>query len=101
MIVLNFKNCYVTNSINGTLPHTLQNTFTLTKNTHKHNTRGSAQHQIVTPKVKTSIYGIRSIKYQSVQIWNFIVNTFPHEKLYLKKKFACKKFLTNYLLQNY
>ena len=38
---------YVTNSINGYLPSTLKNTFTLTKNAHKYNTRGSAQHQIV------------------------------------------------------
>ena len=43
---------YDTNSINGNLPSTLKNTFTLTNNAHKHNTRGSVQHQIVTPKVK-------------------------------------------------
>ena len=88
---------YVTNSINGNLPSTLKDTFTFTKNAHKYNTHGSAQHQIVIPKVKTLIYGIRSIKYQSVQIWDFIVNTFPHEKLYLKKINACKRFVTNYL----
>ena len=71
---------YVTNNINGNLPSTLKDTFTFTKTAHKYNTRGSAQHQIVIPKVKTSIYGIRSIKYQSIQIWNFIVNTFEEEK---------------------
>ena len=76
---------YVTNSINGNLPSTLKDKFTFTKNAHKYNTHGSAQHQIVIPKVKTLKYGIRSIKYQSIQIWDFIVNTFPHEKLYLKK----------------
>ena len=91
---------YVTNSINGNLPSTLKITFALTKNAHKHNTPGSAQHQIVIPK-NTLIYGIRSIKYQSTQIWNFIMNIFPHEKLYLKKKIACKRFLTNYLIKNY
>ena len=80
---------YVTNSLNGNLPSTLED-FTFTQNAHKYNTHGSAQHQIVIPKVKTLIYGIRRIKYQSIQIWDFIVNTFPHEKLYLKKKNACK-----------
>ena len=69
---------YVTNRINGNLPPTLKDTFTFTKNAHKYNTRG------------TLIYGIRRIKYQSIQIWDFIINTFPHEKLYLKKKNACK-----------
>ena len=53
---------YVTNSINGNLPSTLKDTFTFTKNAHKDNTRGTAQHQMVMPKVKTLIYGIRSIK---------------------------------------
>ena len=85
---------YVTNSINGNLPSTL-------KDKHKYNVHGSAQHQIVIPKVKALICGIRIIKYQSIQIWDFIVNTFPHEKLYLKKKNACKRFVTNYLLKNY
>ena len=54
-----------------------------------------------TTLVKTLIYGIASTKYQSVQIRNFIVNTFPRERVYLKKEIACKRFFTNYLLQNY
>ena len=92
---------YIYQSINGNLPITLRNIFKPTETLHGHNTRGSSHHQLSIPKANTLVYGIKSINYQSMQFWNFIVNMFPENKLQIEKKNNCKRFITNYLLDNY
>ena len=65
---------YIHDSINGNLPSSLINIVEPTKQLHRYNTRGASHHQISIPKANTLVYGIRSIKYQFIQFWNFIVN---------------------------
>ena len=48
--------------------------------------------------VSVYVYGIRSINYQSIHFWNFMVNTFPEKKLQIKREKYCKRFVTNYLI---
>ena len=62
---------YIHDSINGNLPSSLINIFEPTKQLHIYNTRGASHHQISIPKANTLVYGIRSIKYQSIQFWSF------------------------------
>ena len=84
---------YIKDSINGNHPCVFNNTFQLSRNLHTYYTRGV--------KVKTEAYGIKSITYQSAHFWNYMINIFPEKKLHQQSKAACKKIVTNYLLQNY
>ena len=81
---------YVLESIKGNLPTALNNSFELTKNIYEYNTRGSLQYNVSVPKAHTQMYGIKSIKYQSVQFWNHIMKTFPDKQLQAHSKTVCK-----------
>ena len=90
---------FVFEDIKGNLPKALSNTFQLTRDRHSYNTRNAAKYTVCIPKVNTTVYGIRCIKFQSSQIWNFLVTKFPE----LKEKSKCisKKIITSYFLESY
>ena len=92
---------YVLESIKSNLPIALNNSFELTKNIYEYNKRGSLQYNVSVPKARTQMYGIKSIKYQSVQFWNHIMKTFPDKQLQAHSKTVCKKYLTSHLLELY
>ena len=77
---------YVHDFIKGNLPSIFNNTFKLTQNVHNYHTRGSSQHQISLPRVKTQIYGIKSINYQFIHIWNYYVCKLPQNKWHMQRK---------------
>ena len=91
----------VLDSIKGNLPKVLQDTFKLTQNLHTYNTRGASLYKMAVPKVRTQIYGIKSIKYQSIQFWNYMVGEFPEKTLHLKSKSVCKKIIYDHFMQMY
>ena len=64
---------YVLEDIKGILPPSLQNTFILSSTAHTYKTCSSIQHKIKIPTVKTTVYGIRSIKSQSCQNRNYYI----------------------------
>ena len=92
---------YVLDDINGQLPSALSNNFQLVRNSHTYNTRSSSRHNVTIPPVKTMIYGIRSIKYQSCQIWNNIMNTYSNSKIHDKSKRVCKKIIKKHFIESY
>ena len=71
---------------------------TLAKTKHNRNTRGASCNQVVIPKVRTQIFGIKSITYQSAQYWNYIVTLFPQHNFLKKSKYTSKKVITHYLI---
>ena len=85
----------------GDLPTALSNTFKLAQESHRYNTRGASQHKMVLPAAKTVVYGLRSIKYQSITIWNYLMGKYKINKLYEKSKLICKKFITKGFLDSY
>ena len=92
---------YVFDCLKNTVPNVLRQTFTLITSRHGYNTRGASCNQVVIPKVRTLVYGIRSITYQSAQFWNFIVNLFPQINFLRKSKLTSKKVITKYLIEVY
>ena len=64
---------YVLEDIKGILPPSLQNTFILSSTAHTYKTRSSIQHKVMIRTVKTTVYGLRSIKFQTFQDWNFFI----------------------------
>ena len=56
---IRLENFYlVQNDLKGELPTPLLDTFKIIADTHDHNTRGSAQHKLSLPKIRTQAYGI-------------------------------------------
>ena len=92
---------YVHNSFNGKLPQPLKNYFQLIANTHHFNTRCANKLNITLPKVRTQMYGLNSITYQSAAFWNFIVNILSNKQLYYQSKAVCKKYISKYFFDSY
>ena len=93
--------CYVYDGLNDILPQALSDNFTKASSLHRYQTRNSLNHCVLLPKVNTSVYGLKSIKYRSASDWNYIMNSFVDNHLNNKCKSYCKKHLTNYFLQSY
>ena len=93
--------CYVHNSINGNLPASLRNSFTIAADTHNQNTRGASQFKMLQPKARTQPFGINSIKYQAAGFWNIVANASPEEKFHLQSMSMCKKKVKKYLIDQY
>ena len=71
--MIQMDNCLlVLNHINKSLPKTFENFFQYFNNQHNHNTRDSSSKKIVLPQVKTTHYGLQSIKYRAGKDWNNI-----------------------------
>ena len=92
---------YVHNSINGTLPVALRNSFQMTADIHDFNTRGSAQCKVILPKARTLNYGLNCINYQSSASWNLFMNIFCDKNLHRERKSTCTKVITKYFLDSY
>ena len=92
---------YVHDSLKGTLPFALNNNFNFSHNFHNYNTRGSVLNKIILPKVRTKVYGLKSINYESSLVWNNLVSKFGKKMLHLKSKYYCKNLMTQHLLGNY
>ena len=53
------------------------------------------------PVVRTSVFGLNSIKYKSVAFWNYLNRLFYMCKLFDKKRNLCKGFIKNYFIEGY
>ena len=89
----------VHDSLNNNLPSSLSGKFALVDTVH--NTRNETYFQIDRPINKTFLYGSRSIKSKSVDIWNFINAHSYQEKLQEKSRSICKTFVSKFLLDRY
>ena len=92
---------FVLDEINDTLPPALRDAFQLTAHCHDYSTRSTTQHKVNIPSVKTTIYGLRSITFQSSHEWNFFINHFNDKFLHTKSKTVCKKMLSDFFLESY
>ena len=73
----------------------------LYKNSKILNTRSAAQYQISLPKVRTQIYGLRIVSYNSIRIWNTFVKKFEEYELHNKTRLFGKKLINKHLLDSY
>ena len=78
----------VLNEINNALPEAFNEFFQFANNQHDHNTRDAIRKRINLPQVKTTQYGLNSIKNKSAKDWNNIqqkVTNFNFEENHLSK----------------
>ena len=55
---------------NNILPYNLHDLFKLNKNLYKYETSSTSDDHLFFPKINTTTYGSKSIKYQGPSIWN-------------------------------
>ena len=82
---------YVHDNMKGNLPVSLTGNFSFVNTVN--NTRSELYHQVDKLRTKTILYGSKSIKSKSVEIWNFINEIFYKEQLHEKSRQSCKIFL--------
>ena len=92
---------FVHDCIGKNIPSSLQNSFKLVSNVHNYNTRKAIQHNMALPKIKTKVFGIMSIKYQSALIWILLNTEYSSIKFYDKSRSFCKGFIIDYFKQLY
>ena len=97
--LLNF--IFVFDSLKNNLPSILNNNFIQVNKIHNHSTRYALQNKVTLPKIKTLIYGIKSIKFQSSSSWNFFTGKYQNKELLDQTKHYCKKIITQHFLDNY
>ena len=93
------KFLFAHDSLNNNLPSSLHGQLILVDSIH--NTRNEAYSQLNRPRTKTILYGSKSIKSRSVDIWNYNNKHSNHEKLLEKSRSICKKIVTKFLIDRY
>ena len=69
--IVNLQNCLLAlNVLNNEVPKGLQELFKNTANQHYYNIRGAYRNKRNLPQVRTTHYGLQSIKYKSAKAWN-------------------------------
>ena len=67
------ENCiFIMNYFKQTLPTPFKNWFTLSTDSHTHNTRWSNLGYLKIPPHKTKIYGRQSVNISAIYIWNYL-----------------------------
>ena len=91
---------YVHNCLNNKIPEPLKESFTFMTESCSY-TRSTIENKLALPKVRTLPYGLNSIKYRSVAVWNVVANEFPSRSPQLKSIPLCKKQFIKYLIDGY
>ena len=99
---VNIQKILFTHDFNmGKLPEIFNDYFMLSNKQHDYYTRAASKDQLILPRKRTVIYGIRSITFQSAKIWNNILKENKDNDLSNKPKHFCKKTLTKKVLDSY
>ena len=90
---------YAHDSLKNNLPSSLTGQLRLVDSIH--NTRSEKYYQLNRPTKRTILYGSKSIKSRSVDVWNFINCLSHEEKLHEKSRQVCKEIVTKFLIDRY
>ena len=71
---------FVYDRLNDKHPLVMKNIFNFLRKTHKYLTRNS-EYRLKLPKVKTTTYGLNSIEYKCISVWNSMILKFDDNKL--------------------
>ena len=74
--IIKSENCLLAlNHINQCVPLSLTNLLTNENDLHCYSTRTSTNHHLALPQVKTTNYGLHSIRYRTAKHWNSVQNS--------------------------
>ena len=74
--IIKSENCLLAlHHINQCLLLSLKKLLTIENDLNDYRTRNSVNHQLALPQVKTTNYGLHSIRYRTTKQWNFVQNS--------------------------
>ena len=82
-------------NLKSNLPSSLKDSLSTVDSIHIHETRSVTYKHYIVPTVKTQMYGVNSINFKSVNLWNFLIIHFHSKKVHQKRNFR-KSFVTNF-----
>ena len=96
------ENCiFIKKYFNQTLPTPFKNWFTLSTNSHTHNTRWSNLGCLKIPPNKTKVYGRQSVNISAIYIWNYLQRIHKNVMFYPLSLTKLKKLIKHYCFSNY
>ena len=95
------ENCiFIKNYFNQTLPTPFKNWFTLSTDSHTHNTRWSNLGFLKIPSHKITIYGRQSVNISAIYTWNYLQS--HHRKMFHQLSLTrLTKLIMQYCFSNY
>ena len=98
--MIQMQNCHlVLSHLNNNLPGTFRDFFKYANNQHQYHTREAYNNKITLPQVKTTCYGLQSIKYKATKDWDKIekkLKNIDFSDKYLSKTKFSKLFKQHY-----
>ena len=95
------ENCiFIKNYFNQTLPTPFKNWFTLSTDSHTHNTRWSNLGCLKIRPHKTKIYGRQSVNISAIYIWNYLQRIHKNIMFYQLSLTKLKKLIKQYHFSN-
>ena len=92
---------FIKNYFNQTLPTPFKNWFTLSTDSHTHNTRWSNISYLKIPPHKTKIYGTLSVNIFAIYIWSYLQRHYKNIMFYQLSLTRLKKLIRQYNFSNY
>ena len=87
--------------LNDQSPSNLSNTCVLETYTDYHETRGKTLGLLIKPQCRTTKYGLNSVSYQSISIWNELQLHYKNTNLLCQTRLNFKSLAFDFLLQQY
>ena len=81
----------VSDSLNSRLPAVLNKMYNFIESAHYYKTRNSVKCKLLLQKVNTSVYGLNSIEYKSIKVWNKFIDSYPNQFLHNLSRKKLKK----------
>ena len=91
----------VYDSLNYRLPSILNNIYNFSQSIHNYKTRNSLKLKLSLPKVTTTVFGLNSIEYQSIKVWNKLIDEHPAVKFHDISRSKIKNILLQFFIGNY
>ena len=96
------ENCiFIKKYFNQTLPTPFKNWFTLSADSHTHNTRWSNLGSLKIPPHKTKIYGRQFVNIDAIYICNYLQRIHKNIMFYQLSLTKLKKLIKQYYFSNY
>ena len=96
------ENCiFIKNYFNQTLPTPFKHCFTLSTDSHTHNTRWSKLGCLKSHSLKTKIYGRQSANVSSIYTWNYLQSYQKNAMFYPLSLTRLKKLIMQYFFFDY
>jgi len=96
------ENClFINRCFNDLVPSMFKDWFSLLKDLHTYETRGSLTGALVIPHVNTKRFGRFSFTNSAINCWNYLQKKFPEKTFFKLKVFELKSLLNKYFIKSY